>query len=307
MTIPQVPIQLMVETKEHRADLHISGDITKGVQFWGMTFKGKNDVDYNDVAEALADLPDDITEIGVHINSYGGEVAEGVAIYNALRSHSAKVTTVCEGFACSIASVVFMAGDERVMRDSSLLMLHNASMPACGDANDHRKAADDLDVITELSKTAYLNHAKGDLTREKLTEIMDAETWVTPEEALEWGLATEIDKPADEDEPTQSARALVMQLLCNSAPNEGPLRDDEKWASELADRFAERCFERLSRIVQKDDEDEDEGEDPETNPDTDNGDDTDSDTDKDDDDKKQSISSARISQIFSKLAIGKNE
>ena len=298
MTIPQVPIQLMVETKEHRADLHISGDITRGVQFWGMTFKGENDVDYNDVAEALADLPDDITEIGVHINSYGGEVAEGVAIYNALRSHSAKVTTVCEGFACSIASVVFMAGDERVMRDSSLLMLHNASMWAAGDANDHRKAADDLDVITELSKTAYLNHAKGDLTREKLTEIMDAETWVTPEEALEWGLATEIDKPSDEDEPTQSARALVAQRLCE-------LPNSHIVTSEQIEAFAAR----VARIVQRDDEDEDEGEEPETNPDTDDGDDTDTDpdTDKDDNEKKQSVSSARISQIFSKLAIGKNE
>ena len=328
MTIPQVPIQLLVEAKEHRADLHISGDITKGFQFWGMTFKGENDVDYNDVAEALADLPDDITEIGVHIYSYGGEVAEGVAIYNALRSHSAKVTTVCEGFACSIASVVFMAGDERVMRDSSLLMLHNASMCAAGDANDHRKAADDLDVITELSKTAYLNHAKGDLTREKLTEIMDAETWVTPEEALEWGLATEIDKPSDEDGPTQSARTLVSSLLRNSMPDNGPLRDDEKWTNDFVGRFASRLSElpssyivtseqieafaaRVAQIVQKDeDEDEDdEDKDKDEKPDTDDddGDDTDTDTDKDDDDRKQSISSARISQIFSKLAIGKNE
>lgn len=213
MPVPAVPIQLMVETKSHRADLHINGDITKGFKLWGRTFKSEDDVSYTDVAEALKDLPDEVTEIGVHINSYGGEVAEGVAIYNALRSHTAKVTTVCEGFACSVASVIFMAGDERVMRDSSLLMLHNASMPAVGDANAHRKAADDLDVITELSKTAYLNHAKGDLTREKLNEIMDAETWVTPEQALEWGLATEIDKPADTDEPSQSAASLVAQSL----------------------------------------------------------------------------------------------
>ena len=213
MTIPQVPIQLLVETREHRADLHISGDITRGVKFFGMTLKGENDVEYNDVAEALKDLPSDVTEIGVHINSYGGEVAEGVAIYNALRAHPAKVTTVCEGFACSVASVIFMAGDERVMRDSSLLMLHNASMPAHGDANAHRKAADDLDVITELSKTAYLSHATDALTREKLDEIMDSETWVTPEQALEWGLATEIDKPAETDEPSQSARALVIERL----------------------------------------------------------------------------------------------
>ena len=218
MTIPAVPMQLMVETKDHRAELHINGDITKGFKFFGTTFKSDSDVDYNDVAEALADLPEDIDEITVHINSYGGEVAEGVAIYNALRAAKAKVTTVCEGFACSIASVIFMAGEERVMRDSSLLMLHNASMPANGDANAHRKAADDLDVITELSKTAYLRHATEELTREKLTEIMDEETWVTPEQALDWGLATEVDAPSDEEEPSQSARVLVARSLTSVLP-----------------------------------------------------------------------------------------
>ena len=214
MTIPKVPMQLLVEQSEHRADLHISGDITSGVMFWGMRFKEDDDVDYNDVAEVLADLPDDITDITVHINSYGGEVAQGVAIYNALKAHPAKVTTVCEGFACSIASVVFMAGSERVMRDSSLLMLHNASMPSCGDANAHRKVAADLDVITELSKTAYLSRATEALTPEKLAELMDAETWVTPEQALEWGLATAIDAPEDDgDEPTQSAGRIVFGTL----------------------------------------------------------------------------------------------
>lgn len=246
MTIQAVPMQLIVETKEHRADLHISGDITRGAQFWGMTFKSDSDVEYNDVAEALADLPDDITEIGVHINSYGGEVAEGVAIYNALRSHPAKVTTVCEGFACSIASVVFMAGEERIMRDSSLLMLHNAAMRATGDANAHRKAAEDLDVITELSKTAYLNHATDALTREKLDEVMDAETWVTPEQALEWGLATEIDKPTDdEDEPTQSARALVMQRLI-AEPRERVIAKVNFTQSQL-DEIRDHVMERLAR------------------------------------------------------------
>ena len=235
MTIPKVPMQLLVETKEHRADLHISGDITRGFRFWGMNLKEETDVDYNDVAEALADLPEDVTEIAVHINSYGGEVAEGVAIYNALRANPARVTTVCEGFACSIASVVFMAGDERIMRDSSLLMLHNASMPAHGDANTHRKAADDLDVITELSKTAYLNHATDALTREKLTEIMDEETWVTPEQALEWGLATEVDRPDESDEPTQNAGRIVFGTL---AGNPVPVVESFDFEDGFAQLFA---------------------------------------------------------------------
>lgn len=215
MTIPTVPMQLMVETKERKADLYVNGDITSGFTFWGMKIKNEDDISYKDVAEALADLPEEVDDIYVHINSYGGEVAEGIAIYNALKSNKAKVTTVCEGFACSIASVVFMAGDVRVMREASLLMLHNASMPANGDAASHRKAADTLDTVTELSRTAYLAHATEALTREKLVEVMDAETWVSPETALEWGLATEIDREEDEDEdnPSQSARGAVAKAL----------------------------------------------------------------------------------------------
>lgn len=215
MTIPTVPIQMMVETANHKADIYINGNITRGFQWFGLDMGQDTDVAYQDVVEALSDLPDEVSEICVHINSYGGEVAEGVAIYNALKSHKASVTTVCEGFACSIASVIFMAGDTRVMRTSSLLMLHNASMPAHGDANTHRKAAEDLDIITELSKTAYLSRATEALTREKLDAVMDAETWVTPEQALEWGLATEIDGGTEADEPTQSARVMVVDALVN--------------------------------------------------------------------------------------------
>lgn len=213
MAIPQVPMQLLVDSGETSASLHIMGDVTRGGWF------GKDDVDTDslDVAEALADLPESVGEITVHINSYGGEVAEGVAIYNALRSHPARVTTVCEGFACSIASVIFMAGERRVMRPASLLMLHNASMGVWGDANEHRKAAEDLDTITELSRTAYLEHATDALTEERLRSVMDRETWVKPETALEWGLATEVEEPGDGPGPTQSARDAVMRRLTSAA------------------------------------------------------------------------------------------
>lgn len=284
MTIPAIPIQLMVETKEHKADLYINGDITKGFQFFGIDMGKDTDVAYQDVVEALNDLPQEVDEVFVHINSYGGEVAEGVAIYNALKTHGANVTTICEGFACSIASVIFMAGSKRVMRASSLLMLHNASMPAHGDANAHRKAAESLDVITELSKTAYLSHATDALTREKLTEVMDAETWVTPETALEWGLATEIDKDEDADEPTQSARNLVMQQLTsfpatlevsdcdpaeqfeqiftrlddlywliNQKPNEqvAPLKVETVPLKVEPEPNSNECYQRLSKIFQQ--------------------------------------------------------
>lgn len=239
MTIQEIPMQLVVEASERKADLYINGDITRGFQWFGFDMGQDSDVAYQDVVEALSDLPEDVSDIYVHINSYGGEVAEGVAIYNALRSNSAKVTTVCEGFACSIASVIFMAGEDRIMRDSSLLMLHNASMGAHGDAQALRKAAEDLDVITELSKTAYLSHATESLTRERLTEVMDHETWVLPEQALEWGLCTEVFSTGTSGEPSQSARDLVRSALLHPSTLEVMEECTPTWAAQLFTRLEE--------------------------------------------------------------------
>ena len=239
MTIQEIPMQLVVEASERKADLYINGDITRGFQWFGFDMGQDSDVAYQDVVEALSDLPEDVSDIYVHINSYGGEVAEGVAIYNALRSSSAKVTTVCEGFACSIASVIFMAGEDRIMRDSSLLMLHNASMGAHGDAQALRKAAEDLDVITELSKTAYLSHATESLTRERLTEVMDHETWVLPEQALEWGLCTEVFSTGAGGEPSQSARDLVRSALLHPETLEVMEECTPTWAAQLFTRLEE--------------------------------------------------------------------
>ena len=208
------PMQLLVASDATSADLHIMGDITSGSFWFG---KRESDTDATDVAQALADLPETCGNITVHINSMGGEVAQGVAIYNALKASKAHVTTVCEGFACSIASVIFMAGDTRVMRDASLLMIHNAWMSAQGEAKDLRKAADDLETITELSKRAYMAHATDKLTRERLDELMDEETWILPEQAVEWGLATDVDDDPDDDEdddaPEQSAMRALMRKV----------------------------------------------------------------------------------------------
>ena len=128
------------------ADIFIFGDITS----WEWL---ESDVSSYTLARAVQDL--DADQINVHINSYGGEVAEGLAICNSLKNHPARVRTICDGFACSAASVVFMAGDERVMNPASLLMVHNAWTNASGNARELRKAADDLDVITSASVETY--------------------------------------------------------------------------------------------------------------------------------------------------------
>lgn len=205
-----------VETPE-TAQMTIYGDITAGDPFLAL-FGLEDDAATKalDVTDALAALPDTVETIEVHINSFGGEVAEGVAIYNALRNSGKRIVTVCDGFACSIASVIFMAGDERIMNSASLLMLHNASMHAEGTPAQLRKAAEDLETITSMSKTVYLEHATDALTADLLTEVMDAETWVSPETAIEWGLATEV-RTSEEEGVTQSARQLVSDALTGAA------------------------------------------------------------------------------------------
>lgn len=187
---------------EQNATISIYGDITS----WPLL---ESDVSSANLSKQLEDLKD-VTEITVFINSYGGEVAEGLAIYNALKRHKAKVKTVCDGFAASIASVIFMAGDERVMNDSSLLMIHNAWTSCSGNAQELRKQADDLEKITTASIVAYKNHSS--LSEEEIKELMDNESWITPEEALNYGFATSIEK-AEAKAANQSVKKQLLEII----------------------------------------------------------------------------------------------
>ena len=195
-----------LETNNKEADIYIFGDITSWEWF-------ENDVSSYTLSKELQELDKDIEFINVHINSYGGEVAEGLAIYNMLRNHKAKVRTYCDGFACSIASVIFMAGDERIMNNASLLMVHNAWMRTAGNAEKLRKDADDLDKITQASIEAYKSRVN--ITEEKIKELLDNETWILPSEALEMGFATSIIGEPATEKAAASARKTLFNLIKN--------------------------------------------------------------------------------------------
>ncbi|WP_279000965.1 head maturation protease, ClpP-related [Thomasclavelia cocleata] len=167
---------------EDETELYIYGDITS----W--TFN-KSDVSAFNFTKELSEIDTNLT---VRINSYGGEVAEGLAIYSLLKTFKHKVTTVCDGFACSAASVIFMAGEKRIMTNASLLLIHNAWSFASGDANTLRKQADDLEKITRPSIEIYKEVSN--LDEDTIQKMMDEETWITHDEALEWGFATDIQK-----------------------------------------------------------------------------------------------------------------
>lgn len=208
------------------ADLYIFGDICA----WAWPEYGEQSG--VTIVNQLKEM--DVDTINVHINSYGGDVAEGLAIYNVLREHKAEIVTICDGFACSAASVVFMAGDRRVMQPASLLMVHNAWTVAMGNAAELRKTADDIETITQASVEAYKKVAT--ISEEEIKALMDAETWILPKDAVEYGFATEIDDEDDDDEPKQSAFGVIMQKL--TAPAAGVLKVAEPDYDAIADKIA---------------------------------------------------------------------
>jgi ATP-dependent Clp protease protease subunit len=201
-------------TEESGSELHIYGDITSG----GGWFSSESDVSSYQIAKELSEL-DTSKPLTVYINSYGGEVGEGLAIYNQLKRFE-KCKTVVDGFAASIASVIFMAGKERVMSPSSLLFIHNAWTYAQGNSDELRKTADDLEKITSASISAYMEHISID--EDKLKEMLGAETWISADEAVEMGFATEKAKSTESDKPSQSVRSKIAKMLLETAAPETP-------------------------------------------------------------------------------------
>lgn len=130
--------------------------------------------------------------ISLRLNSPGGSVFDGQAIYNALVRHPAKVTTYIDGLAASIASVIALAGERVVMSSNAMFMIHNPMSSVAGYASDMRKMADVLDKIRDSIVAVYSEHTA--LLPAELEAAMEAETWYTAEDALNAGFVDEIAK-----------------------------------------------------------------------------------------------------------------
>ncbi len=144
--------------------------------------------------------------INLRLNSPGGEVFDGIACYEALRRHPATVTSYIDGLAASIASVIAMAGDRRVIARNGTVMVHDASGLAIGPAADMRELADLLDKMSDNIADVYTQRAGG--TVKKWREAMLAETWYVGAEAVAAGLATELATDQDADEWEQATAHL---------------------------------------------------------------------------------------------------
>lgn len=149
-------------------------------------------VSADDFARRLERLGE-IDELLIRINSPGGDLFSGVAIYNLLRRYPAKKIVYIDGIAASAASIVAMAGDVVIMPPSSIFMIHNPQVDGLGgDADNLRRAADSLDEVKKSMVAAYVERTG--LAESAIEKMVSAETWMTATRAVELGFADEIDK-----------------------------------------------------------------------------------------------------------------
>ena len=164
------------------ADLFFYGDIVS--ETWQSEWH-EDDMAPGDVKEFLDQL-DGTENINIHINSGGGSVFGGIAIYNMLRRNNAHKTVYVDGLAASVASVIMMAGDEIVMPKNATVMIHKPSASyffTTKNADDLRKDAESLDTCQEAIMQTYMTKAKVD--KEEIEQKVNDETWLTGEEAAE--------------------------------------------------------------------------------------------------------------------------
>lgn len=177
----------MKASGENIADIYIYDEIG----YWGVSARR--------FASNLAELGN-ITHINLHIHSPGGDVFDGIAIYNLLDSHPANITVYIDGLAASMASVIAMVGNPIIMPENAFMMIHKPWGISGGDADEMRSYADLLDQIENVLIPAYAK--KTGKTTEELSAMLSAETWLSGSECLEHGFA-------DQVTPTVQAMARI--------------------------------------------------------------------------------------------------
>lgn len=156
-------------------------------------------------------------KIELHLNSPGGDIFDGVAIYNALKAHPAEVTAIVDGLAASAASFIFQAGDKRIVTKAATMMIHDGSSMAWGDAATMRDTADILDKLSNTIASIYSDSAGQSV--EFWRNLMIEETWYNSQEAVDSGLADEIGADTKKEDAVQAENALKM-LAFNYAGRE---------------------------------------------------------------------------------------
>lgn len=167
---------------EERAELYFYGDIVS--ESW-QSYWFEEDKCPQDIVDFLDEI-DNYKGIDIYINSGGGSVHGGLAIYNILKRYNGDIKVHVDGIAASIASVIALAGDTVIIPSNAQFMIHKPWSCSCGNAEDFRKEADALDSCQRAITSVYMENVKEGVTEEEITEMINKETWFTGEEASKY-------------------------------------------------------------------------------------------------------------------------
>lgn len=197
-----------VEENSPILDLYIYDEIKGDTVdwFWGDTIESETSANH---FKNELDKYKNVSQINLYVNSVGGDVYEAMSIRNQLKRHNAKVTGYVDGIAASAASFILTGCDEVKMYSNTMQMIHNMWTSTCGNADELRKVADDMDKMMEGNRQAYLEKSNGKLSEEKLIELLNDESVLTAQECLEYGLCDEI---IEEEKDLNSANEMLQKL-----------------------------------------------------------------------------------------------
>jgi len=176
------PFSILAKENDTKAEIIIYADI--GSSFWSDGVSAKSFSDELDL------LPKSVTEISVRLNSPGGDVFDGMTIYNRLKQHKAKVIVHVDGMAASIASIIMLAGDEVIMGEGAMVMIHKPWTGVWGNSDVLDHTSDTLLQLEDQMTTIYMRRSK--LSREEIRVMLRDETWFGAEKAIEYGFADKV-------------------------------------------------------------------------------------------------------------------
>lgn len=246
MSVARIKNAMVIQKDgENIGRMDISGEV--GWDFYGDAW----DAGYFN--EQLKNLGE-VNLIELHINSPGGSVFDGIAIYNALVQHPATIHVYVDGIAASIASVIAMAGDKIYMPSNTMLFIHEPWMYTAGNADDLRKDADMLDKNKDAIVNSYLRHLKG--TSDSISEMMKEETWMTAQEAaIHFNnvavLHQEAEVTASLDIHNLGSKAKLPKQAVAFLEKEEP-QDKEGLGAKIIKHLNRKGFAKAAKIVQAD-------------------------------------------------------
>ncbi|MDA2567517.1 Clp protease ClpP [Bacillus cereus] len=210
--LAEIQHEFKAEATEDTSTITIYGDI--GESWWGESTSA------SDIEKSLKNMTTDT--IYVRLNSGGGDAFDGIAIYNQLKNHAAKVIIYVDGLAASAASLIAMAADELIMNTGSMLMIHEASTFAWGTKTDIQKTLNALEGIDKSIADIYMTRFQGE--RSEIETMIQNETWFSSNEAVDVGLADRVNETIEEEEiDAEEFKNSVLQKIRNQKKNTQPI------------------------------------------------------------------------------------